>query len=151
MANEEVEVDLYRDTWVRYLGYANEVGEAFRNLVPKSVVLGTYAISGSYVLADALSKSKIEAKEEEGTSVRTFTDVVIWQGLASVAIPGFTINRLCKGVGYLCKSLPSKQKSVIVTGAGLLAIPFIISPIDHGVDKAMDHGIRPYILDHINV
>ena len=27
------EVDLYRDTPVRFLGYANEVGEAFRALV----------------------------------------------------------------------------------------------------------------------
>ena len=27
------EVDIYRDTPVRFLGYANEVGEAFRALV----------------------------------------------------------------------------------------------------------------------
>ena len=30
---EEKEVDIYRDTPVRLLGYANEVGEAFRALV----------------------------------------------------------------------------------------------------------------------
>ena len=29
----ESEVDIYRDTPVRFLGYANEVGEAFRALV----------------------------------------------------------------------------------------------------------------------
>ena len=31
--SEEKEVDIYRDTPVRLLGYANEVGEAFRALV----------------------------------------------------------------------------------------------------------------------
>ena len=30
------EVDIYRDTPVRFLGYANEVGEAFRALVSVS-------------------------------------------------------------------------------------------------------------------
>ena len=30
---EGAEVDIYRDTPVRLLGYANEVGEAFRALV----------------------------------------------------------------------------------------------------------------------
>ena len=151
MADDGAEVDLYRDTWVRYLGYANEVGEAFRHIVPKSIVALSYGISGSYVLADAMSKSRIEAQEEDGAPVKTFADVVIWQGLASVAIPGFTINRICKGVGYLCKNMPAKPRGIIVTGAGLLAIPFIITPIDKGVDKAMEHGIRPYILDHIDI
>ena len=36
MADEKKEtaaVDIYRDTPVRFLGYANEVGEAFRALV----------------------------------------------------------------------------------------------------------------------
>ncbi|KAI8441823.1 hypothetical protein MSG28_005509 [Choristoneura fumiferana] len=37
--------DMYRDTWVRYLGYANEVGEAFRPVVPARVVAYSYAIA----------------------------------------------------------------------------------------------------------
>uniref|UniRef100_A0A8C6AZT1 Mitochondrial fission process protein 1 n=2 Tax=Odontoceti TaxID=9722 RepID=A0A8C6AZT1_MONMO len=52
------ERDLFRDTWVRYLGYANEVGEAFRSLVPVSVVWLSYGVSSSYVLADAIDKGK---------------------------------------------------------------------------------------------
>ena len=32
-SNAENEVDIYRDTPVRLLGYSNEVGEAFRALV----------------------------------------------------------------------------------------------------------------------
>lgn len=39
-------------------GYANEVGEAFRSLVPKSVVHGSYGLASLYVLADTFDKSK---------------------------------------------------------------------------------------------
>lgn len=39
-------------------GYANEVGEAFRALVPVSLVWGTYAVATAYVTADAVDKGK---------------------------------------------------------------------------------------------
>uniref|UniRef100_A0A673JIK0 Mitochondrial fission process protein 1 n=1 Tax=Sinocyclocheilus rhinocerous TaxID=307959 RepID=A0A673JIK0_9TELE len=52
------EVDIYRDTWVRFLGYANEVGEAFRALVPVSAVWASYAVATAYVSADALDKGR---------------------------------------------------------------------------------------------
>lgn len=46
---------------IKYLfppGYANEVGEAFRSLVPAAVVWLSYGVSSSYVLADAIDKGK---------------------------------------------------------------------------------------------
>lgn len=150
MTDSSKEVDIYRDTPIRYLGYANEVGEAFRNLVHRNVVRFSYVVSASYVLADAASKARLQAKQEDGKPVRTFTDVLIWQGLASVAIPGFTINRVCWGVGKLVNKLTPATKSAIVTGSGLLAIPFIIKPIDRGVDVLMDEAVRPYALKHVS-
>ena len=45
------EVDLFRDTPVRYLGYANELGEAFRPILPKFLV-PSYFVSFGYVFAD---------------------------------------------------------------------------------------------------
>ncbi|KAL2767525.1 mitochondrial fission process protein 1 isoform b [Daubentonia madagascariensis] len=63
------ERDLYRDTWVRYLGYANEVGEAFRSLVPAAVVWLSYGVASSYVLADAIDKGK-KAGEVSGLPPR---------------------------------------------------------------------------------
>ena len=141
------EVDLYRDTPVRYLGYANEVGEAFRAVVHANVVRASYAVSGTYVLADATSKARAESQLSDGRPVLTFVDSLIWQGLASVAIPGFTINRLCWGVGRLLKGyshlFSSRTRSVMIIGSGLLAIPIIIKPIDHGVDVLMDKVVRP--------
>uniref|UniRef100_A0A452HT58 Mitochondrial fission process protein 1 n=1 Tax=Gopherus agassizii TaxID=38772 RepID=A0A452HT58_9SAUR len=52
------ETDLYRDTWVRYLGYANEVGESFRAIVPISLVWASYGVATTYVMADAIDKGK---------------------------------------------------------------------------------------------
>eukprot|EP00063_Salmo_salar_P009496 XP_013984331.1 PREDICTED: mitochondrial fission process protein 1-like [Salmo salar] len=43
--------------------YANEVGEAFRALVPVSAVWATHAVATVYVSADALDKGKKAAVE----------------------------------------------------------------------------------------
>lgn len=70
---ENAELDIYRDTLVRYLGefsklfewnfllkiceklgYSNEVGEAFRSLVKKQVVHASYAVAIGYVLCDTV-------------------------------------------------------------------------------------------------
>eukprot|EP00242_Pyramimonas_sp_CCMP2087_P015562 CAMPEP_0198201134 /NCGR_PEP_ID=MMETSP1445-20131203/3925_1 /TAXON_ID=36898 /ORGANISM="Pyramimonas sp., Strain CCMP2087" /LENGTH=562 /DNA_ID=CAMNT_0043871329 /DNA_START=137 /DNA_END=1825 /DNA_ORIENTATION=+ len=61
----EPEVDLYRDTAVRYLGYSNECGEAFRPLIGDLWANLTYVIAISYVLADARDKG-IKAKQGSG-------------------------------------------------------------------------------------
>jgi hypothetical protein len=47
---EGQEVDIYRDTPVRFLGYANEVGEAFRALIHVNWVRATYGVASIYVL-----------------------------------------------------------------------------------------------------
>ena len=51
------EVDIYRDTPVRLLGYANEVGEAFRALVNVKLVYASYGLASAYVLADTYDKA----------------------------------------------------------------------------------------------
>ena len=64
-------------------------------------------------------------------------DTLIWQGLASVIIPGFTINRICalsrvllsRGMSRRLLSSPALRKWT-VTAVGLASIPFIIEPID---------------------
>ena len=47
---EGQEVDIYRDTPVRLLGYANEVGEAFRALIHVNWVRASYGVASIYVL-----------------------------------------------------------------------------------------------------
>ncbi|KAF5929139.1 hypothetical protein HPG69_019159 [Diceros bicornis minor] len=145
------ERDLFRDTWVRYLGYANEVGEAFRSLVPAAVVWLSYGVASSYVLADAIDKGKKAGKvpsPEAGRSARVTVAVVdtfVWQALASVAIPGFTINRVCATSLYVLGTAtrwPLAVRKWTTTALGLLVIPIIIHPIDRWV-SGLPPGLQP--------
>lgn len=144
-------VDIYRDTPVRLLGYANEIGEAFRALVPVSLVWGTYAVATAYVTADAVDKGKKAAVahgDNPGKTTRVAVAVVdtfVWQALASVIIPGFTINRVCAASLYLLgrtTKWPLAARKWTTTAIGLSTIPFIITPIDRSVDFLLDSSLR---------
>ncbi|NXW58564.1 MTFP1 protein, partial [Eurystomus gularis] len=169
------EPDLYRDTWVRYLGYANEVGESFRPLVPVPVVWASYGVATAYVTADAIDKGRKAATVSVTPSLPTpqllplptdpslspqahaqdpaqatrvgvaVVDTFVWQSLASVAIPGFTINRVCAASLALLGALtrwPLPVRRWTTTALGLATIPLIITPIDRTVDLLMDSSLR---------
>lgn len=152
MAEEKKEVDIYRDTPVRLLGYANEVGESFRALTPIWFVRATYGVSSAYVVADTYDKASKMSKQP-GATQRTVThaavDTLLWQALASVIVPGFTINRVCAAsLLVLAKSLPRvplATRKWVTTALGLGCIPFIVHPIDTGVHWAMDGTVRKYL------
>ena len=76
------EVDIYRDTPVRFLGYTNEIGESFKPMVPRAFYLGSYAVACTYVAADAKHKYDADGDARHGV------DALIWQSLASVAVAG---------------------------------------------------------------
>lgn len=151
----KTEVDIFRDTPVRLLGYANEVGEAFRSLVRVSVVRLSYAVASAYVVADTTDKvlkvDKLkcsDAKDHRKRQLNTAVDTLVWQALASVIIPGFTINRVCALSLFLLKrysSLPLNTRKWTTTGIGLGCIPFIVSPIDHGVHILMNKTLRQWL------
>ncbi|XP_065158412.1 mitochondrial fission process protein 1-like [Atheta coriaria] len=148
--------DLYRDTPVRYLGYANEVGEAFRAIIGSKLVLASYGVAVLYVCADTTDKTIKTHQEKSNAPNRiiqtsfTAADTLIWQMLASVAIPGYTINRICAGSMWFMKKNKAMSKinkaprNMIVAGIGLAVIPLIIHPIDHFVDVLMDKTLRHY-------
>ncbi len=145
------EVDIFRDTPVRYMGYANEVGEAFRPIFPRFVV-PSYGLAFLYVGADSLSKTKDTHSRGGSTEVTigTFVDVLVWQTLASVLIPGKLINMVTafstKAVSN--STLPMRSTALaryLPTAIGLACIPLIIKPIDAGVDLLMDSTIRKVV------
>ncbi|XP_059843902.1 mitochondrial fission process protein 1-like [Hypanus sabinus] len=138
-------------TWVRFLGYANEVGEAFRALVPVGLVWASYGISAAYVTADAVDKGKKAAAAHGDRPGKTMkvgaavVDTFIRQALASVAVPGFTINRLCAASLFLLLKTtrwPLLVRKWTTTAIGLSAIPVIITPIDKSVDFLLDSTLR---------
>ena len=127
---------------VRYAGYANEVGESFRPLVARTLVHATYGVAGCYVLADAAFRSRDASRRGDSAAVEA-GDTIMWQGLASVAIPGFVINRIVWAAGQLpLQSSPAGRKW-LPTLTGLACIPLIVHPIDVAVDRMMDTLVRP--------
>ncbi|XP_005106290.1 mitochondrial fission process protein 1 [Aplysia californica] len=148
------EYDVFKDSLLRYLGYANEVGEAFRVLVPVSLVRLSYVVASTYVAADSVDKGyKMSQKVSDSADwsykckrVGIATgDTLVWQGFASVAVPGFTINRICWASRHVLSRVasllaPVRNWSVVAIGLG--CIPFIIKPIDRAVDHAMDATLR---------
>lgn len=81
----------------------------------------------------------------------TAGDTLIWQLLASVLIPGFTINRICFASNILLRrytTMHCTRRNIVTTAAGLSSIPLIVRPIDHLVDWFMDSTCRKiYIKD----
>merc|ERR1711878_66055 len=144
----------YRDTPVRLLGYANEVGEAFRALVNVKLVYASYGLASAYVLADTYdkaSKAKNLLGNKEGALAKVGVaafDTLLWQALASVIIPGFTINRICAASLYtLARAIPNvslNSRKWATTAIGLGVIPFIVHPIDSFVHIAMDNTTRKF-------
>ena len=164
--------NIFRDTPLRYLGYANEIGESFRYQYPRYVV-PSYVVAFGYCLADATStgyhtyysqsrhkngtnnrnhyndgtdENKYEQLRIRRTMVSTL-DTLLWQSLASVLIPGYVIHTIVKITKY---SIPQQLRVPFVirtwlpTIIGLGAIPFIVHPIDQTVDYLLDNTARSF-------
>ncbi len=142
------------------VGYANELGEAFRHMVPTKLVHLSYVVSSGYVLSHAVYHGWRAHRMHSVTlelspahhyhhpiPLRTsptsnkvqptvaFMDTLLWQSLASVLIPGLVINRLCAVSRMLLHMrvmhfIPPATRKWTVTAIGILTIPFIIHPID---------------------
>jgi mitochondrial fission process protein 1 len=149
--------NVFRDSPLRYAGYANEVGESFRYQFPRFVV-PSYAIAFGYCFADAATTGwkayrkeiKNDGSGDKGAlrhaTVGAF-DTLLWQSLASVAIPGACINILVKAARFSVQKspigLPFMLATWLPTATGLGSIPFIIHPIDRFVDYLLDNTVRP--------
>jgi len=152
--NPLVPVDYFRDTPIRYLGYANEVGESFGPLYPK-FVRPSYGIAFAYVGADTLYKTYLAKQRGESAEsiFRIGTDVLLWQTFASVLIPGKVINlvtatavKVFQADVPAIKKLPVQVRTWSPTLIGLATIPFIIHPIDNLVDHVFDRTLRKWWL-----
>lgn len=149
--------DMWRDGPLRLLGYANEVGEAFRPLAPRLVV-PSYVVAFAYVAVDTWDKgSRAYHNEAPGSqysrgaaTMAAVVDTGVWQTLASVVIPGLTINRVValSGPPLLRSAASPALKRWGPTAIGLAVIPFIVHPIDTAVHAVMDYTLRP-LLDQL--
>lgn len=110
----------------------------------------TYVASIGYVLADSRDKY-YRAKKVEGPKAAKIeaADCLIWQGLASVAVPGLIIHRIVHASNTIFHS-PMFRSNMMLrkfapTVIGLCSIPLIIHPVDNFVHYGLDNTIRPYM------
>lgn len=192
---EKTVYDPLRDGPLRYLGYVNELGEAFASWLFTGGVPLSYAVAISYVLFDTWDKYRKtleEADEKLGarkSSIPSNVDVdklvsilglergldtLVWQLIASVAAPGYTIHTVVAVVTSLIKTAEAKSDSLVAgmssmaivvgvadevftetvnrsvpTAAGLIAIPFIVHPIDAAVHGILNASLRPLLRKYI--
>jgi len=128
-------------------------------MVPVRIVHFSYLLASGYVASHSVSRG-IVAKGQLSSNckrltpssqgaasdyqhsptsslspTKAFFDTLVWQGLASVVIPGLVINRTCALSrlilhGLFQKQLNRSMQKWMATGIGLGSIPFIIHPID---------------------
>eukprot|EP01125_Pyxidicula_operculata_P005387 TRINITY_DN1920_c0_g1_i1.p1 TRINITY_DN1920_c0_g1~~TRINITY_DN1920_c0_g1_i1.p1 ORF type:complete len:188 (-),score=21.93 TRINITY_DN1920_c0_g1_i1:75-638(-) len=127
----------------RYMAYVSDVGEAFRPIVHPRVVTAAYAMSWSYVIGDVAYEGYKEHKEG-GTAMEVTRTVIsrgIFQSVASMALPAFTIHSVVNvsrkafdKVGKFQKWGPSAM------GIGIIpALPFMFDhPVEWVVEKTFD-------------
>ena len=146
--------DIYRDSPLRYMGYANECGEAFAAWLPPFGVPATYGVAAVYVLADTFDKA-IKANKEKGMKegVIVGLDTVTWQMLASVFWPGSFIRIMVNATNLLVSKLPADlsldvegldaetTEKALPTTISLMTIPFVVKPIDTTIDWAMEESV----------
>lgn len=188
-AAKDEEVDIYRNTALRYMGYCNEasctpISHSYSSIIIIAVMLGrgsvsthsavprsqippqivlylftlfdyfagfvalTYLGSIGYVLADSRDKY-YRAEKVQGPRAAKIeaADCLIWQGLASVAVPGLIIHRIVHAAKTLFNT-PTFRSNMILrkfapTIIGLSSIPLIIHPVDNVVHWGLDNTLRP--------
>lgn len=146
-------VDPYRETSLRYMGYANELGEAFTSYLPDWGLPASYCVAASYVLFDTIDKGEkaYQAAEEEDKFVDTLrisTETLTWQMLASVFWPGSIIRVIVNMAANMISNNnldDNQMMHFLPTLIGVSAIPMIVKPIDSTVDKLMEGSISKVI------
>jgi hypothetical protein len=130
----------------RPLAYASEVGESFRKVFPR-LVKPLYALSIGYVFADIGIKYYHVRQKPFEYRKWFLADVSIWHLSASLVLPAIIINRYVHGLAGVLARLRFGNTFVKLapTLTALCLIPFIIHPIDHFTDYAMDKTFRKYV------
>lgn len=80
-------------------------------------------------------------------------DALIWQTIASVALPGFTINRIVTLAEIGCEAQATAGSVVaeyFPTVLGLAMIPIICKPLDELADVGLDQTLRPLLFATID-
>eukprot|EP00754_Rhynchopus_humris_P013220 Rhum_TRINITY_DN14319_c0_g1::Rhum_TRINITY_DN14319_c0_g1_i1::g.81638::m.81638/K17981/MTFP1, MTP18; mitochondrial fission process protein 1 len=134
--------DWWRDSTVRYAGYANELGEAFRPLIHPYAVYASYAVAIGYSAGDAADKTRLALAANDNDwrhGAAAGTSAALWQTLASVTVPAFFVNKQVAMTSSLLKGRPATGLLRFVpTVSGLALIPFLPYVLDPPITQVVD-------------
>lgn len=79
-------------------------------------------------------------------------DALIWQVIASVALPGFTINRFVTLAEIGCEAQAANNiiAEYLPTVLGLSLIPIVCKPLDELADVGLDATLRPLLFSALD-
>lgn len=124
--------NIYTQSHLRFLGFANDVGEALKTFLPRPVYLGSYAVTAAYVWADTYYTRQRAIDAGRSDSTNKAADALIWHTGATLITTPLIVHAL-KEVALTCGA--SKKIAAVV---GLLVIPFIVPPVDHLYHELMN-------------
>jgi len=143
------EYDIYKDSYLRYLGYSNEIGEAFRKITSKSFVYFTYLLEFGYFIGDTVHKGHKAYNDPNLTDdqnkhlhvIKQSSYTILWQFFATCLIPPLCINIV---VGRTHNFLTRGNFNPRIVrygslGLGLFMIPLFNIYVDPVVGHVLDH------------
>mmetsp|Transcript_27585 Transcript_27585/g.69633 ORF Transcript_27585/g.69633 Transcript_27585/m.69633 type:complete len:250 (+) Transcript_27585:58-807(+) len=127
----------------RFLAYSSDVGEAFRPVVPTSVVNASYGLAIGYCTYDVGYAGYKESKAG-GDVARAVTKQTLFQGLASIGLPFLIIHTSVHAAQKGFKRFMPGALKWGPTIVGLVLIPFLPAVCDEPVEHAIDWGFDEY-------
>ncbi|KAH8106275.1 mitochondrial 18 KDa protein-domain-containing protein [Cristinia sonorae] len=138
----------------RYIAYTSDIGEAFRPIVPPAVVTAAYGVSWLYLSGDVAYES-YKAKRQGPTAEQAlyFSETTrigmvaaqraIFQSVASMALPAFTIHTAVKQAkkAFVNTTNPRvKAWGPTLTGLAIVPVlPYLFDkPVEHVTEFAFE-------------
>jgi hypothetical protein len=122
-------------TNLRFAGFCNDLTEALKMFLPRSLYLAGYGVTGTYAVSAVVYESRrFNEKNPNQTKQLTIStlDNVVWHSVATVFGTPLLIILLKKNVSKLLSPAMSSLKKKLIPGLiGVAAIPLIVSPIDN--------------------
>lgn len=148
----------------RYVAYTSDIGESFRPVAHPIMVRAAYGVSWAYLIGDVgyegykarmrnqkilnpeTEEDKIEAAMHPGRAIPAIEDYrsvmaqrAIFQGLASMGLPAFTIHSIVRYSGRAMKNVKNvKIRTWGPIGLGLAAVPALPYMFDEPVEHATE-------------
>ncbi|KAA8914266.1 mitochondrial 18 KDa protein-domain-containing protein [Sphaerosporella brunnea] len=140
----------------RYVAYTSDIGESFRPVAHPYLVKGAYAVSWLYLLGDVANEGykaytrQHPPHQKVPPSVSPLEDYrvvmakrAVFQGVASMGLPAFTIHSVVKYSGKALKDAKNKTiRTWAPIGLGLAIVPFLPYIFDEPVEHAVDWGFE---------